>query len=173
VVRRSLFALVAAALLAVPSTAVAEIYPAPETEVTLADPAPAAGQAFDVGISGPPGADATLNISSPDTASPEDVTIAGEKELTKTIPGDGVAPFTVTLNAPGTYTLTGLVDGEVVARQTVTVRESATAVTALGAEAGEPGSPIGPLVLGGLGLAVLAAVLVLVVRRRRAEGGGA
>ena len=123
--------LVAAAVVAVILTpSVAMAYNAPGFTSTVSDSTPAPGAPVTVVITGADGhAPVNLTITSnPASISNEAIQIAGTKSLTKAANKRGVATFTVTLTAAGTYKLVATnAAGAVMSTQTLTVGAAAAA----------------------------------------------
>ena len=153
--RITLVAVAAAALALAPSAAMA--YDAPGYGSTTTDSTPASGSPTTVTVTGvAANAPVTLSITStPASISGNDITIAGTKSEINNANASGVATFTVTLSAPGSYALeasTGT-PSVVVSTQVLTVA-AVGAPAAGGAELSDTG-------FDGMGLAVGAGALVL------------
>ncbi|MEP6800078.1 MAG: peptidase [Lapillicoccus sp.] len=169
--RRAILVIAAAVALVVAPTAAWADYVAPGFTATVSDPSPAIGQPFNVTLSGnEANARITLTITSdPASISSDAIQIAGTKALTRNANASGVASFSVTLSAVGTYTLT-MTDfkGTVLSTQTVSVHavSSAGAVAASGGQLSATGFGGTGIAISG-GLLVLAGAGALVVARRR------
>lgn len=163
-VRRALLtAAAAAALVALPTVAMA--YDAPGYETTVSDPTPALGQAFSVVTDGNnAGEQLTLTVTSnPASIGNDKIVVAGSRSLAKTADENGRATWTVTLNAAGTFTLAVTnAAGQLVGDETVTVA-GAPAAPGL-SDTGFDGLP---LAIGAGALVALGATVVVIARRRR------
>lgn len=167
--RAVLVAAAAVAVILTPSVAMA--YNAPGFTSTVSDSTPALGAPVTVVISGAD-AKAPVNLtitSNPASISNEAIQIAGTKSLTKAANTSGVATFTVTLTAAGTYSLVASkAAGAVMSTQTLTVAGAAAAPlpAATGALSFTGFDGMG-LAVGGGALVLAGAGVVLVARRRR------
>ena len=111
----------------------------------------------------------TLTITNdPASISSDAIQIAGTKSLTKSANASGVATFTVTLTAAGSYALTATnAAGAVISTQALTV---AAATPAAGGALPRTGFDVmGFALWGGLFVLVGAGALIVVKRRRPAE----
>jgi len=162
-IRRSILALAAAAVLVLAPTAAFGYGASDYTDKgSVSDTTPAVGQPFTVTVKGPASASVTLTVTSnPASISDSAITIAGVKALVKETNAAGDATFTVTLGEPGTYTLTvtDTVTGAVISSQVVVVA-AAGALATTGSNSGALGIGAGAVLLVGVGLVALA-------RRRR------
>ncbi len=166
-VRRALVsAAAAAALVLVPTAALA--YEAPGYDIAVEDVSPSPGEGFQVSIDGATvGEDYTLTITSSPASLPDDVIqIAGTASLTRTATSPTVS-WTVTLQSAGTFALAVTnAAGELVADSTVVV-------TAAGEDDVTGGDGLAVTGFDGVQLAIGAGVLLVlgagavVVSRRR------
>lgn len=163
-VKRSAVSAVVAALLMLVASSAQAYVPAPPG-LLIATPSPTANVPVTVEIPGPAGSAAVLRILFGDNVRSPVIDVAGVTESTATIPSSGIATFSVRFAEPGTYELTGLVDGAVVANQVVTV-----AATAGSQELSETGFSL-PNLMGVVGVAAVAILLggvgVVIAARRR------
>ena len=175
----------ALALILAPSVAMAA-YNAPGFAATVSNPSPATGQPVTVTLSGAKANGAVTLTVTPDTASVRSgaIQIDGTvtTSLTKNANASGVASFTVTLAAAGSFTLTFTNSaGAVVSTQTLTAHAvggasgagSASGVVPGGASGSGAGGQLSRTGFEGTGLAVGGGLLVvagagaMVLARRR------
>ena len=183
-----------AALVLVPSAALAGEYGGDDEDMIVTETNPEPGEPFEVIVDTGTGADndeATLTVTSQDPGVSDDaIEIAGSQSMTKSTVA-GRASFTVTLNVEDAYSLVGRDEfGNVVARATVVVGDGARAGEGGGgggdnAGGGAGNNAGGGIAGGGLGATgasvattalavggsamVLAGGALLLVRRRRYE----
>jgi len=179
-----------AALVLVPSAALAGEYGGDDEDMIVTETNPEPGEPFEVVVDTGTGADndeATLTVTSEDPGVSDDaIEIAGSQSMTKATVA-GRANFTVTLNVEDAYSLVGRDEfGNVVARAAVVVGDGARGsgdaggsgeAAAGGSAGGVAGGGLGAtgasvattaLAVGGSAL-VLAGGAVLLLRRRRIE----
>lgn len=195
--RRALGSLaVAAALVLIPTSAIAGEYGGEDEDMVVTDTNPEEGEPFEVIVDTGTGADndqATLTVTSQDPGVSDDaIEIAGSQSMTKSTVA-GRANFSVTLHVEDAYSLVGRDEfGNVVARATVVVGDGARAGGGDGAGnggdnagGGAGNNAGGGIAGGGLGATgasvtttalavggsamVLAGGALLLVRRRRFE----
>ena len=176
--RRVVLALAFAVSLILAPTVAMAAYNAPGFAATVSDPSPATGQPVTVTLSGVRANEAVTLRVSPDSASVGSggIRIDGTvtTSLTKTANASGVASFTVTLSAAGSFTLTFTnAAGAVVSTQTLVAHAvgGASGVVAGGASGGggqlsRTGFEGAGLAVGG-GLLVVAGAGAMVLARRR------
>lgn len=165
--RRVAPALALAGVLALaPTVAMADTYPPDEVEgsTSLPGTVATASESFTVSIPAQEGDEVTLTIRNPNVPSSA-IQIAGEASKTKTAVDNNGVTFTVTLTQPGTFSLLGTVNGDVVLNEAITVETAATpggdgtrveaggAVNVIGSEAIFLG--VGAVLLAGIGTAAL------------------
>lgn len=129
--------LVAAALVLMPTTAVAGEYPGPGEEMVVTETNPEPGEPFETVVSaGADSEEATLTVTS-DDADDTDIDIAGTQSQTVATTPGGIARFTVTLHAEGVYTLISYDENmNVIERSQVVVGDGAPAGDGGGADDG-------------------------------------
>ena len=115
----------------------------------------------------------TLTIRSPRSNRGRDVEIAGTKSLVKRANAKGVATFSVTMAAAGVYPLTMTnAKGAVLGTNTLTVAVApAASASPAASELSTTGFAGTGLAIGGFGLVLTGAGVVLVSRRRRSPNG--
>ncbi|WP_199424933.1 peptidase [Actinotalea solisilvae] len=166
--RIALSTLAAAALVAVPSAALA--YDAPGYSTTTTDPTPSVGESITVTTTGTTAGQAyTLTITSnPTSVSNDAIQIAGTKSVTKTASGSSVS-YTVTLSAAGTYTgVTTDAAGRIVGDEVLTVAAPGAAAAAGTGVLSSTGFDGMELAVGAGALVLAGAGAVVVARRRQA-----
>lgn len=181
--RTALVATAAAALVLVPTAAMA--YDAPGFSSTVSDPTPVAGAPIAFAIDGNPaiaGKTVLLTVTSSPASIPNSaIQIAGTATASKVAGANGDVTFSVTLSQAGTYDAVATVDGQAVSTQALDVAaassaagsKSAAGSSATGAELADTGFDGADLATGAGALVLAGAGAVLIAKRRQSAQIGA
>ena len=190
-IRRSvLVSAAAAALVLVPTAALA--YDAPGYASVVSDPTPAAGAPFTFAVEGGEklaGKTVLLTVTSDPASIPNSaIQIAGTATTSKVAGANGQVAFSVTLSQPGTYDAVATVDGAAISTQSLGGTKAAAAASgaaasgaaASGVATHVPGHDLAATGFDGAGLAAGAGALVvagagavMIAKRRQSAQLGA
>lgn len=164
--RTALVSAAAAALVLVPTAAMA--YDAPGYSSSVTDATPAAGSSVTVAVNGQDdiaGKTVLLTVTSTPASVPNNaIEIAGTATSSKVANASGDVQFAVTLDQPGTYSAVATVEGATVSTMELSV---AAPVTASGKSLASTGFDGAGLAAGAGALVVAGAGAVLVAKRRQ------
>ncbi|GAA2726597.1 peptidase [Cellulomonas aerilata] len=170
--RTALVSAAAAALVLVPTAAMA--YDAPGYTSSVSDATPATGAPISLAVNGDPataGKTVLLTVTSTPASLPNSaIEIAGTATASKVANASGDVKFSVTLSQPGTYSAVATVDGAAVSTMDLNVASAASAAsaaTASGKALAETGFDGAGLAAGAGALVVAGAGAVLIAKRRQ------